>query len=116
MSITYTWSMTSMKTKAIGSTENVVVQTYWKKTGTDANGNEGSFSGATPFPVTEVAGGFTEFADLTETQVLSWIKSKVTGSYEDHVNDVIQKQINEVATPVTDTDMPWAIPEEVVAP
>ena len=112
MSITYTWEITSLKTKTVASTSDVIVQTHWKKIGTDVDGNEGTFSGATPFPVTTVAAGFTAFADLTEAQVLGWIQGKVVGSYEEHVNQVIQKQIDETVTPVTDSDIPWATPVE----
>ncbi len=49
MAIEYTWAVTPLKQKPKGENENAVVQTYWTKTGTDEDGNEGSFSGATPF-------------------------------------------------------------------
>lgn len=112
MSMTYTWEVTSLKTQnqtnADGDTlENAVVQTYWKKTGTDEDGNTGSFSGATPFTATNTpAGSFVAFADLTEATVLGWIQAVVVGGYEEHVNGQIQSQIDEQT--VTEADMPWA--------
>lgn len=93
---------------------NAVVQTYWQKIGTDENGNTGTFSGATPFTVdpTDESGPFIPFDQLTEEDVLTWIKSIVVGSYEEHVNGQIQKQIDEKVTPITDAALPWAPPTE----
>jgi|TARA_R110002072_G_scaffold215081_1_gene372194 hypothetical protein len=107
MAITYTWEITSLKTKTEGSNTDAVVQTYWKKTGTDDAGNVGSFSGATPLTSSGVA-SFTAFTDLTETNVIDWIKAVVIEDYETHVNAQIQKQIDEAVTPVTEKNMPWA--------
>ena len=109
MAITYTWEVTSLKTKTVASTDNVIVQTYWTKTGTDTDGNVGSFSGATPFPTETIGAGFTTFASLTQAQVLGWIQAKVTGSYEEHVNAQIQKGLDEVTAPVAENDMPWVV-------
>lgn len=110
MTITYTWAVTSMKTRTEGSNVGAVVQTYWTKTGTDENGNTGTFSGATPFTSTTMPEGstFTPLAELTEAMVLGWIQAVVTGSYEEHVNGMIAKQIDEKINAITDTPMPWA--------
>ena len=110
MTITYTWAVTSLKTRTEGSNENAVVQTYWKKTGTDSAGNTGEFSGATPFTTTTMPEGstFIPLAELTEATVLGWIQAVVVDSYEEHVNGMIAKQIAEKATPITETPMPWA--------
>lgn len=110
--MTYTWEVTGLKTKdetnSDGATlQNAVVQTYWKKTGTDPDGNEGSFSGATPFTAQNVPEGtFVAFADLTEDTVLGWIQNIVVGDYENHVNQQIQKQIDDLA--ISEAEMPWA--------
>ena len=111
MAIEYTWAVTSVKTKTEGENENAVVQTYWTKTGTDEDGNEGSFSGATPF-TSENTESFVAFAELTEEIVLGWIQAIVVEGYEEHVDGQIQKQINEKIAPVTETAMPWATEEE----
>ncbi len=109
MAITYTWEVTSLKTKNEGDNLNAVVQTYWKKIGTDENGNQGTFSGATPFTSVDVpAGEFVPFEELTEENVLDWIKAVVTGMYEEHVNKQIHKQIDEKITPVVEASLPWA--------
>ena len=102
----YTWEVTGLKTTEGGG----VVQTYWKKVGTDENGNTGTFSGATPFDVDPEDPNYIPFESLTEENVLEWIQAVVVGSYEEHVNGQIQKQINEQT--IVDAAMPWAPPAE----
>lgn len=122
MAITYTWEITSLKTKneTLGDgvvLPNAVCQTYWKKIGTDEDGNEGTFSGATPFSAENLtADNFASFDTLTESVVLDWIKALVVAGYEEHVNGQIQKQINEAVTPITESAMPWAEPQEETGP
>lgn len=109
MAITYTWAVTSLKTKKEGDKVDAVVQTYWTKTGTDENGNSGTFTGATPFTSANVpAEQFVPFAELTEEIVLGWIKAVVVGQYEEHVNGVIAKQIDEKVNVVAEKALPWA--------
>ena len=119
MAITYTWKVTSLKVKNVSDVkQNAVVQTYWQKIGTDESGNEGTFSGATPFTVdpTDDSGPFIPFDQLTEADVISWIQSIVVGGYEEHVNAQIQKQIDEKISPITEPTLPWAPPAETPAP
>ena len=47
MAITYTWKLSTLKKKTHNDIDNVVIQTYWKKIGTDEFGNEGD--GRYPF-------------------------------------------------------------------
>lgn len=116
MAITYTWKVTSLKTKTEGQNTDAVVQTYWTKTGTDDNGNTGVFSGATPFTSVNVPEGqFVPFSELTEETVLNWIKAVVVGQYEEHVNGVIAKQIDEKINVVSEKALPWA-PNDPVTP
>lgn len=110
MAVTYTWEVTGLKTTTVANTSDVVVQTYWKKKGTDESGNVGEFSGATPFSANSMPANttFVPFADLTEADVLSWIKAVVVGNYEEHVNGQIQKQIDDKKNPVVENVLPWA--------
>jgi hypothetical protein len=118
MAITYTWKITSLKTKTENGNEGAVVQTYWTKTGVDEDNHEGTFSGATPFSSLNMPAGstFIPFQDLTEEIVLGWIRAVVIGGYEEHVNAQIQKQIDEKHNPITETQMPWAPVAETAAP
>lgn len=111
MAITYTWKITGLKTKNVSDDKpSAVVQTYWQKIGTDDDGNEGTFSGATPFTVDPLddSGPFIPFSELTEDDVLDWIKTIVVGSYEEHVNGQIAKQIEDKISPIVESDLPWA--------
>lgn len=105
--MTYTWKITGVKTIDTGDVTDGVIQTYWEKTGTDENGNEGTFTGATPFPQSTInPETFVPYTELTEEIVLGWIQGVVVGSYEQHVNDQIQKQID--AKNIKQPDLPWA--------
>ena len=112
MSMTYTWEVTSIQTKDETNTDNgtnkdAVIQTRWKKIGTDSNGNKGEFVGATPLTsVNTSASDFKSLADLKESDVLGWIQAQVTGEYENHVNAQIQKQIDDKA--IKNPDLPWS--------
>lgn len=114
MALTLTYSVTSLKVKdevnADGDTlTNAVTQTYWKCTGTDENGNTGEFQGATPFTAANVpSDSFTDFADLTEEQVVGWIRAVVEGDagYKAHIEEQIQRQIDIELE--QETEMPWA--------
>jgi hypothetical protein len=116
MAIVYTWEVTGLKTTTVANTDNVVVQTYWKKIGTDEDGIEGVFNGATPFSVNNMPPGtnFIPFEDLTEEEVISWIKAVVVDDYAEHVNNQIQKQIDDKKNPVVEVSLPWA-PNTVVS-
>jgi hypothetical protein len=110
MAITYTWKVTGLKKTSAEGLTDVVIGTQWNCKGTDEDGNDGTFSGATPFKASDVnLGDFVDFADLTEETVLSWIQPVVTGGYWDHVREQIQKQIDGKKNPIIDVSaMPWA--------
>tara|TARA_B110000503_G_scaffold128808_1_gene200342 strand:+ start:69 stop:464 length:396 start_codon:yes stop_codon:yes gene_type:complete len=114
MALTLEYKVTSLKVKDEVNSEgvtlsNAVCQTYWKVTGTDANGNTGEFSGATPFSAATVASAnFKDFADLQEEDVLGWIQAVVDNdaAYKAHIEMQIQRMIDTEIT--KDAAMPWA--------
>ena len=116
MGLTYEWKLTGLKKQNSETVNDAVVGTQWKLTGTDEDGNQGTFSGATPFSINEVnTGSFIEYSSLTEAQVLSWVKNHVSGSgpsnYMDHINGVILKEIASkkwASITVSETDLPWS--------
>jgi hypothetical protein len=111
MAVTYTWRITGLKTSSVNGSDNVVVQTYWEKIGRDGS-IEGKYVGATPFSSSKIPEGYTfkPFSKLTETEVLEWIKAIVVGPYEQHVNEQIQKHIDEQKSPVVESTLPWEVP------
>lgn len=112
---TYTYEVTGLKVRdeTVGDTTNTnaVVQTYWKLTGTDTDGNEGTFSGATPFTSTTMPEGdtFVPFEELTEEDVVGWISDVVLGNtgFQKHIDEQIAKQIRDKITPITEPQLPW---------
>ena len=124
MALTYTWAIKSLKKQDDPSTQlnDIIVQTYWTCTGTDENGNSGTFHGATPFEPDQIdPENFTSYEDLTEAQVLGWIEDVVNGNpgYKTHIDEQIQKQIDAVVNPkieVTGDQLPWAEPNPAPEP
>jgi hypothetical protein len=114
MSLEYVWKLKGLKKATSTDVTDAIIGTQWKLTGTDADGISGEFDGATPFKLSEINPEvFTPFSELTESQVLGWIQSTVTGSdgYWSHINERINKQIEDKKIEVTDVyenDLPWA--------
>ncbi len=116
VSTSYTWALKSIKKSDVNGLQGVVLQTYWTCTGVDENGNDGVFSGATPFSMADVSpNDFIPYEDLTEADVLGWIQDVVVGDYWQHVEDQIAKQIDAKANPVEEVgegSFPWSPPAE----
>lgn len=114
MALTYTWKVKSLKKTSGDNLSDVIVGTQWELTGTDSDGNDGTFHGATPFELSKVdPGNFVAYEDLTEATVLDWIKAVVVGGYWDHVNQQINKQISNKKNPIVDVNqLPWAPPAD----
>jgi hypothetical protein len=98
---------------------NVAHFEHWRATGIDVDGDSGTFSGATPFLLSEVnPDTFIPYEELTEAEVLGWIQAVVVGSYKEHVDGQINKQIALIKDPVVEVpsnELPWVPPvEEVV--
>ena len=117
MGYTYEWKLTGLKKQNSENVNDAVIGTHWKLIGTDEDGNEGTFTGATPFSISTInTSSFTPYTELTEAQVLGWIKNHVSGSnlstnYMEHINGVIEKEINSkkwVKVEVSETDLPWS--------
>jgi hypothetical protein len=117
MAYTYDWKLTGLKKQSRNGIEGAVVQTYWKVIATDEDGDTGEFVGGTPFPITSVdPENFTPYDELTEADVLEWIKNYVSGSnvstnYWGHISNVIEKQLEEKKSPIVsigEFEFPWS--------
>jgi hypothetical protein len=116
MAYTYKWELTGLKKQNTENLSDVICNTYWKVTATDENGLEASFTGATPFKVSDVdVNNFTSYSSLSEEQVLTWIKNVVSGSapsnYWAHIKERIDVEINRQKynrTDVSMSDFPWS--------
>ena len=116
MALTYVYAVTSLKKTTDGSIDNAVVQSTWTCTGTDADGDSGVFNGATPFPLSSVdPDNFIPYEELTEADIIGWIQAVVVGSYKDHIDGQINKQIALIKNPVVEVpnnELPWSPPTE----
>jgi len=116
MALTYVYAVTSLKKTTDGSIDNAVVQSTWTCTGTDADGDSGVFNGATPFPLSSVdPDNFIPYEELTEADIIGWIQAVVVGSYKDHIDGQINKQIALIKDPVVEVpsnELPWSPPTE----
>ena len=121
----YEWKLVGLKKQNSANINDAVVGTNWKVTATDEDGNVGTFTGATPFSIDTVnTASFTTYNELTETQVIGWIKNHVSGSnqstnYWAHINGVIEQEINSkkwVKVEVAEVDLPWSPTSGSVTP
>ena len=82
---------------------NVVFNIHWRCTGVD-----GAYTGTvySTASVPAPTDSFTEFADLTQDQVLGWIWS--SGVDKDSAEAAVQAQIdNQITPPVVSPALPW---------
>lgn len=112
MTLTYVWKLKSIKKQDNPSAqlEDIIVQTYWQLTGTDENGDSGTFNGATPFDPQQVdPNNYTQYSNLTEAQVLGWIQDVVTNneSYKTHIDEQILGQIQSKPIVEVTENFPW---------
>jgi len=116
MALTYEWKLTGLKKQDTADLTDLVVGTQWKLIGTNENGTEGTFSGATPLDIPDADEvGFVPYEELTEEMVLGWIQNIVSGSgstnYMPHIIEQINKDIARkefVVKEVGENDLPWS--------
>jgi hypothetical protein len=106
MAITYTWSITSLKTApALEGLSDVVTGIRFNYTGTDENGNTHTFNGAVPVGAPD-SENFKALAELTEAEVIAWAQANHP---TDHMNSVIERAIaKQVAPTDVEVSLPWA--------
>jgi hypothetical protein len=107
----YVWAITVMTSANIATETNVIINVQWRLTGTDAEGNQGVFNGATPLAVGDIdPATFVPYDQLTQELVLSWVQPIVENNKEYwlHINKQIEKQIIAIKEQVNlDIPLPW---------
>jgi hypothetical protein len=109
MAITYTFKTdNTMKLEIapmLGDLENVVTRVRYNYVGVDENGNEGTFSGATPMPLPSDTENFKPFSELQPENIVAWLELV---SDKAHMQERIAKQITDKITPkYVDIPLPW---------
>jgi hypothetical protein len=86
--------------------EKVVSTVYWRLLETTEGGQHGQVNGATNVSID--SNNFTPYEELTEAQVVLWVKDAIgpeaIASYEQNVLDQIAVEIN---PPIITPELPW---------
>lgn len=108
MTITNTWAVVQMDCyPEYEGLNNVVFTVHWTLNGTDAEGHYGSTYGSVSIAL-DPDGEYTAYDDLTQSQVIEWVKDSLgadqVAGYEASVAKQIEDQIN---PPVVKPQLPW---------
>tara|TARA_R100001510_G_scaffold44232_1_gene40762 strand:- start:1933 stop:2265 length:333 start_codon:yes stop_codon:yes gene_type:complete len=101
MAITYTWDTKCVDTYPTKSGKSdVIFKVYWELKGVDdtAEKNSAVSTGAEEIDTSDLS-SFTEFADLKESDVTSWVKNIIGEDVINVYKTGIEKVIQEKATP-----------------
>jgi len=108
MATTFTWSITGLERL---SSNDGIKQADWMcsasetvGTGDDAVTHVARQGGPTYHVPDPSASDFIDYADVTEANVLGWVKAIVG---EDTTETILQAMLDEKKTPTTATGVPW---------
>lgn len=106
--ITKTWSITNLECYSeVAGEQNVVYTIGWLLTGTD-NVHLASIHGTVNIPINSST-PFTPYADLTQEQVIEWVKSALRAEQVAAYESNLTLQIQNLANPPTTTPpLPWS--------
>lgn len=87
-------------------TQNVVITVHWNLTAVDGEFT-GYIYGATSLTI-EPDANFTPYADLTEDQVISWVKAALSDERVKEYEAAVSAQIADQKSPkITNPPIPW---------
>jgi cytochrome c1 len=94
-----TWTISTLER----NTDDGVVVAHWQASDADGD-HSGSSYGTCGFTPDADADGYTAYADITETQVIEWVKADVDA---DAVEASIAAQIADSKAPAITAGVPW---------
>ncbi len=98
-----TWTISTLER----NTDDGVVVAHWQASDSETVGeveHVGSSYGTCGFTPDADADGYTAYADITEAQVIEWVKADVDA---DAVEASIASQIADSKAPAISTGVPW---------
>ena len=98
-----TWTISTLER----NTDDGVVVAHWRASDSETVGeveHTGSSYGTCGFTPDADADGYTAYADITEAQVIEWVKADVDA---DAVEASIASQIADSKAPAITTGVPW---------
>jgi len=96
-----TWTIAQLER----NTDDGVVVAHWRASDVDGD-HSGSSYGTVGFTPDSTAAGYTDYGDITEAQVIGWVKADVDA---DAVEASIAAQIAESKEPAIAVGVPWAV-------
>ncbi len=108
MAITYTWSVQEVNAFPVkDGKQNVVFNVHWIAGGADGEHTASAY-GSTSIAL-NADSSFTEYENLTEEQVIGWVKSSMGAEEVAAIEASIVGQINEQINPkIITPSLPWA--------
>ena len=100
----YIWTIGKVKTIDIGDTSRVIYDVEWTLTlwqNSDSTGKYALRSGTQSLS-TEDLSGFTEWSDVTSSQVETWVKNAMGTEKVNELKLILNKQYNETMTTQTE--------------
>ena len=108
MAISYEWDVKTVDTYPTkDSKSDVVYNVHWRLTATDDTNNnaEGNSLTATVYGSQDLdtsdLSSFTEFADLTVSDVQGWVEAALTADTVNDMKDSLDSTIGELVTPTS---------------
>ena len=105
-----TWTISTLER----NTDDGVVVAHWRAsdsevvgTGDDAVTHSGSSYGTCGFTPDPDADGYTAYADITEAQVIGWVKDDMGEEAVTALEDSIASQIADSKAPAITVGVPW---------
>jgi hypothetical protein len=111
MTITYTWTINALDCiPDVDGKTDYVVTAHWSCAGTDGT-YQGFVYNTASFVVDPDKADYVPFSDLTEEQVVGWVKGSLTEDGVAATEAAIQTQIqNQLTPPIVHPPLPWATP------
>jgi hypothetical protein len=94
-----TWTISTLER----NTDDGVVVAHWRASDADGD-HSGSSYGTCGFTPDSTADGYTAYADITEAQVIGWVKADVDA---DAIEASIASQIADSKAPAITVGVPW---------
>ena len=108
MAISYTWDVKTVDTYPTkDSKSDVVYNVHWRLTATDDVNNDAEDNSLTATVYgsqaldTSDLSSFTEFADLTASDVQGWVEAALTTDTVNDMKDSLDSTIEELVTPTS---------------
>lgn len=106
MSMTYVWEIHRLESKTVNGNEDSIELVHWAKIGIADDDTRVRFCGVTPIS-SEDTTNFTPYADLTEAQVIEWVKAAISPEEMVEVDKFLEENLAEKRNPTTTKRNPW---------